>query len=133
MSIVGANFSNHSTVVTDYDHNVVTMWSPRGCNFNDLMFGLLRLYSGRNVVTNFRPLFVVTICSLKFDIYAYEREKQTTNLRWSIGKGLPVPAAQTASSIATLSEIKFTKIMSSSCCVRGSCQILPSMGKCEQK
>ena len=45
------------------------MWSPRGCNFNDLIFGLLWLHSGHNVVTNFKPLFMVTICGLKFTVF----------------------------------------------------------------
>ena len=67
--IVGANFSNHSSVVIYCGHNVVTMQSPRGCNFNDLIFGLLWLHSSHNVITNFKPLFVVTICGLKFTVF----------------------------------------------------------------
>ena len=63
--IFGANFSDYSTVVT--------MWSPYGCYLNDLIFGLLWLHSGRNVVTNFRPLFMVTIflffCTKVFDFW----------------------------------------------------------------
>ena len=60
-SIVGANFFDHSTMVT--------MLSPSGCYLNNLMFGLLWLHSSHNVVTKFRPLFMVTICGYYLTVF----------------------------------------------------------------
>ena len=57
-SHVGTNFSNHSIVVTNYGHGVVTKWSPQGCNFNALMWSL--------ILDHFLGS---TICGLKFSFF----------------------------------------------------------------
>lgn len=41
---------------------MVLMWSSYDCYFNDLMFNLLWLYNDHNMVINFGPPIVVTIC-----------------------------------------------------------------------
>ena len=78
-SIVGANFFDHSTMVT--------MLPPCGCYLNNLMFDLLWLHSSHNVVTKFRPLFMVTICGYYLIVFFCSYIMKEICLQLHLGEG----------------------------------------------